>query len=285
MTAPALREAAFITSVDELSDSDISNSVFYVYFNCDSDALPELDRIVACGGTFVPHLHFGKTDYRFVNRHALNALTKTHNMVHRLSSFNLPIHENICEALDLTRNVEGDYVEIGVFLGSSALTALNYLDETRGAKTTGGQKKAWLLDTFDGFSYQDANDSADSIWAGTHKLYGVERTIDYVQETLQGAVTERELIACNICEDDLPSGIKSISVANIDVDLYEATFQALNKVSPKISPGGVIICEDPASTPGLYGALLAMEKFLVSEHGAPFTKIFKGGSYFLMRDR
>ena len=53
--------------------------------------------------------------------------------------------------------------------------------------------------------------------------------------------------------------------------------------SSKIVSGGIIICEDPPSTPALYGALLAMEKFLNTEEGKNYVKIFKGSQYFLLR--
>jgi hypothetical protein len=43
------------------------------------------------------------------------------------------------------------------------------------------------------------------------------------------------------------------------------------------------MCEDPPSTPALYGALLAMEEFLDSDKGKCYTKIFKGGQYFLVK--
>ena len=35
------------------------------------------------------------------------------------------------------------------------------------------------------------------------------------------------------------------------------------------------MCEDPTNTPMLYGALYAMEKFLDTEEGKKFIKIFK----------
>ena len=44
-----------------------------------------------------------------------------------------------------------------------------------------------------------------------------------------------------------------------------------------------MICEDPASTPALYGALLTMEEFLESEEGSQYVKVFKKGQYFLVK--
>jgi len=37
------------------------------------------------------------------------------------------------------------------------------------------------------------------------------------------------LITNNICSDNLPEEINAISAAHIDVDLYEATFEAIKK--------------------------------------------------------
>ena len=69
----------------------------------------------------------------------------------------------------------------------------------------------------------------------------------------------------------------------LDVDIYEATFEAIRKVSKRLSVNGIIMCEDPVNTPICYGALYAMEKFLNTEEGKNYVKIFKGSQYFLLR--
>ena len=273
-----------IRSVGDLSKEEIASAAFYVYFECDSTALREVRKIAEGGGLFVPPMRFEKTHYRFVNELALEALRRTSSSIDRISHFHPNVHENICEALYLTRDVLGDYVEIGVYKGGSALTALNFikiLDE-RGA---GRLRKCWCLDTFDGFSYSTALESSDAFWAGTHTLFGPTETMGYVDTTLRGTGVPYELARINVCSDPLPDAIKQIAVANIDVDLFEATRDALRKIHPLMSVGGIIICEDPASTPGLYGALLAMEDFLETSEGRHYLRLFKGGQYFLIRQR
>lgn len=272
-----------ISSLDGLTDDQIAGGIFYIYFLCDSDALPALRRITAAGGKYVPHLSFEKTEYRFTERLVHNAMSRTWAKRDRVSHLTPVVHENICEALSITRQIEGDYVEIGVFRGGSALTAINYIDEVRKADPSLPPRKAWLLDTFDGFNYDEAFDSPDVIWAGTHALDGVTRTMDYIRETLSGTPVPFELIASNICADPLPSGVSRIAVANVDVDMFEPTLDALNKVSPLVTPGGIIICEDAAATPGLYGALQAMEDFLAGDAGKDYVKIFKRGQVFLLK--
>ena len=271
-----------IGSLEALEDAEIKGSAFYIYFLCDSDALPILTRIRCAGGKFIPPLNFSRTFYRFTNRLAFNSLKRTWSKEDRISHLKLPVHENICEALEITKDVEGDYVEIGVYLGGSALTAMNYIAEA-GRVLQRPKRKCWLLDTFDGFNYLEATMSPDVIWEGTHKLYGVEKTMDHIEETLRDVGVPFELVKANICASDLPPSINKIAVANIDVDMYDATLAALNKVAPLIQPGGIIIAEDPTETPGLYGAYLALNEFLESSVGKHFISLFKEGQYFLIR--
>ena len=94
-----------------------------------------------------------------------------------------------------------------------------------------------------------------------------------------------EIILSNICSDNLPYNIKNLSLVNIDVDMYEATLEALIKVSPIVSHGGIIICEDSVHTPSLYGAYYAMEKFLKTDEGKKYSKLHKIGQYFLIKNR
>ena len=272
-----------IRTLEGMPASDIANGVFYIYFLCDSDALPSLKRIRECGGTYVPHFDPTKTSYRFVNRAAYDAMRKTWAKHQRVSHLHAGIHENICEALWITRELEGDYVEIGVYLGGSALTAINMLDEISRAGEGYPTRTAWLLDTYDGFSYAEAFASSDAMWAGTHSLFGVEKTMRHIDETLSGTATPHRLVASNICTDPLPEGIRKIAVANIDVDMYEPTLTALTRISDLVVPGGIIICEDPASTPALYGAYLALDEFVASAQGKGYIKLFKGGQYFLIK--
>lgn len=277
------RVGGTVADLDTMTDEEIANGVFYVCFRFDSDAIPLVRRIKEAGGIFIPHRAYRKTEYRFISRAACRAIEKTLAKRERISHFDVLSHENICEALEITAELPGDFVEIGVYRGGSALTALNMLDELHAARPDLPKRRAWLFDTFTGFDYPEAQTSSDRIWAGTHALFGLEQTIAFIDETLEGTRTEHKLIASNICADELPAEIRAIAVANVDVDIYDATLAALEKVAPRMVPGGIIICEDPPTTPDLYGAMLAMEEFLQSETGRKFVKVFKSNQYFLIR--
>jgi Macrocin-O-methyltransferase (TylF) len=270
-----------VRSLDNFTDDEVRDSIFFVYFTCDSDALGALRRIRELGGRFVPHLHFLKTDYRFVDRRAHDAMRATWARAERVSHLVPIVHENICEALAMVADLDGDYVEIGVFLGGSALTALHWLD--RAALAGGRPRHVHLLDTFDGFDYDEAAASADMIWADTHHLFGVEQTLAHLRATFAHVTTPYDLVVSNICRDELPAGVERIAVANVDVDMYEPSIAALRKVAPLVVPGGIIIAEDPASTPGLYGAYTALHEFLDSDAGSEFRPVFKHGQYFLIK--
>jgi hypothetical protein len=271
-----------IKSLDGFSNEDISNSVFYIYFNFDNEALPFLTRIRENGGIFIPPVLTGKIEYHSANSYAFDSIVTSQFKSHRISHVNPAVWNNICEALDITKKLKGDYVEIGVYRGGSALVAMNCIDFMRQDDII-EERKVYLMDTFDGFDYDEAQTSPDQIWKNTHKIFGAEETISYLKETFKDIDTNYELIKSNICKDNLPNDIKQIVVANIDVDMYEPTLDALNKVTDLIVSGGIIICEDAASTPGLYGGYLAMEEFLKSEKGQSYVKVFKGGQYFLIK--
>jgi hypothetical protein len=271
-----------IVSLDGFSDKDISNSVFYIFFNFDCEALPLLKRIKENGGIFIPPVLTGKIQYHAANKWAFDAVCLTEMKRERISHVNLDIWNNICEAIDITKNLEGDYLEIGVYRGGSALVAMNCIELMQQDNAI-KERKMFLLDTFDGFNYEEAQTSCDQIWKNTHKLFGVDETMDHIHETFKDNTVPYILLENNICKDNLPDDVKKIVVANIDVDMYEPTIDALNKVSDYVVSGGIIICEDAASTPGLYGSYLAMEEFLSSEKGKAYIKVFKGSQYFLIK--
>jgi hypothetical protein len=107
----------------------------------------------------------------------------------------------------------------------------------------------------------------------------------YINTILTRECPEQEftLVQSNICVNSLPESIQKIAVANIDVDIYDATRDAIQKVGEKMVTGGIMICEDPTSTPGLIGAFYAMEKFLKTPLGKKFMKLHLTGQYFLIK--
>ncbi|MBE7436828.1 MAG: class I SAM-dependent methyltransferase [Spirochaetales bacterium] len=188
-----------------------------------------------------------------------------------LKKFDLYDFEMIIQALEITRKLPGDYLEIGVYQGRSARVALSYM------RAAGIQRKSYFLDTFSGFDYPEAREAADSYWAGRHGDGGLTSVSNQLS-----SFQHFELVQSNIIRDALPAAVSAIALANIDVDLYDATRAALSKVSERLVPGGIMIVEDAGHTPLLGGAFLATEEFL--EENADFYPVqLPSGQCYLIR--
>ena len=164
-----------ISSIDDIELGKIKESLFFLYFETDDQYIYHLDKIINNNGKFIIHKKFNKHNYVHSNKNCRLALINTINCINRISHYNEVIHGNICQALEQTKHLNGDYVEIGVYKGGSALTALNYI------KYANINRKAYFLDTFDGFDYNKANTSSETHWEKNndhHKLWGINNTIN-----------------------------------------------------------------------------------------------------------
>ena len=82
-----------------------------------------------------------------------------------------------------------------------------------------------------------------------------------------------------------PTEISKIAVGYIDLDMFEPTRDALIKISPKIVKNGVIICEDPVSTPGLIETYIALKMFLETEEGSKYSVLTLSSVYVLIKNK
>ncbi|NQV41132.1 MAG: hypothetical protein HQ506_02155 [Candidatus Marinimicrobia bacterium] len=186
---------------------------------------------------------------------------------------------NLMQAIDITKCVDGDYVEIGVFRGTSARLSFHYMSASH------IQRKCYFMDTFAGFDYDSALSSADAHWQGTHNasMDGVDKRLQAIPE-FDGAQPTYELVKSNIVSDNLPDGIESIAMCNIDVDIYDAVLMALKKTWPLISKRGICIVQDPGRTPLLGGAKLALDQFLSDIDSKECQPIYlESGQTFLIK--
>lgn len=186
--------------------------------------------------------------------------------------FDMNDFQNIFQAIRMTENLNGCYLEIGTYRGDSARAALSYM------KKSGIIKKAFFLDTYEGFEYAEAEESCDCEWANTHG----DTSIGFVRKRLQ-EFTGYQLIRTNIITDALPEEIEDIAVCNIDVDMYEAVESALEKVFYRVMRGGVIIAEDFGHTPILYGAQFAVSRFLSLHKDEIYGMYLQSGQYIMIK--
>lgn len=270
-----------VAALDQLDEHDV------VIYACTQDDLgmPFVRRLHDSGRRYYPIWSARPGGYSFANSLARRVLEEefTHQKQHGFGKWDFGHRdfENLIQAVEITRNLPGCYLEVGCYCGSSAGVALRYLAESNRPMET------FFLDVFEGFTYRDSESSADAVWHGTHVTDGLESVRARLEAYGAGhtglAIT---VDRCNIITDPLPARVLElgIAVANLDVDLHEAVYAGLHKIAPHVVPGGILVVEDAGHTPLLIGAKLALELFLGEGIGEQFTPIaMESGQTFLIR--
>ena len=138
--------------------------------------------------------------------------------------------------------IEGNFAECGAYLGSSAF----FIAKQR-------NKKVYLFDSWEGLSeptiqdgsYWKKGDLESDLEKAKHNLRNFEN-IEYFKGWIPSRFNEVKN--------------KTFSFVHIDVDIYEPTKDSLDFFWERLTPGGVLICDDYgfANCPG---ARKAMEDF------------------------
>ena len=153
----------------------------------------------------------------------------------------------------IQNNIEGDFVECGVWKGGSALLigkilALNSIND----------RKIYLYDTYEGMSEPTENDKdyagktatqllnensieiQDSVWCYS--------SFDEVKKTiaLSGLADKNIVMIKGKVEDTITTNLPmhKISLLRLDTDWYESTKHELHFLYPILSKNGVLIIDD-----------------------------------------
>ena len=134
--------------------------------------------------------------------------------------------------------IEGDVWECGVYKGGTA----SLMSEVIRAKNR--SKNLYLFDTFDGMPTTDPEKDVHN--KGDFR-YNYESELDEVGIVRKGFIP------------DTFSGLESsvISFAHVDVDIYKSVMDSISFIWPRLSFGGIIICDDYgfATCPGARAAI------------------------------
>ena len=267
-----------------ISSEDFQKTIFYCIFDSDQLAMKIVGWIVDHQGVFYPPpLYSPPASY--VNFHDdVRSMLVSEFAAQRREGFDKwdcgpGDMINLVQAINATASLPGCFVEIGVFRGSSARVALRHMSDQK------IKRSCYFLDVFTGFDYREAQESPDRIWKNTHEtegIYAIKNRLMTYHDPDNGPSVQ--VLQHNIITDPLPEEIRSVALANIDVDMYEAVLAALTKVSTFIVKNGIIIAEDAGHTPALIGARLALQRFMDSEIGSLFLPIYmESGQTFLIR--
>ncbi len=153
----------------------------------------------------------------------------------------------------LTNNIEGDFVECGVWRGGSAMLMAKML-----ANRNIHNRKIYLFDTFEGMSEptnidlsfrgEDAgsllakieDDKENSVWCLAN-LTDVKNNMGKTNLPIDNIVYVKGKVEDTLTENS-PVGI--IALLRLDTDWYESTKHELNILFPKLKENGVLIIDD-----------------------------------------
>lgn len=270
-------------SLEAFRQRDFEQTIFVYACESDQYGAPFAEAIIASQGKFLPVFEATPSLYVHANDLARTVLEAEYQrqVAEGFAKWDFGPHDfvNLLQAVESTRDLPGDFVEIGCFRGSSGCAVLRYLKEAR------IRRRCHFMDVFEGFNYSEAQNSADSYWSGSHKTEGpavVEQRLKMFESPENGPSVS--VVKANILHDPLPAEIQSVCVANIDVDLYEAVLAGLKRMAPLIVPGGIMIVEDPGHTPLLIGARVALNQFMATPASKGFLPIYmQSGQTFLVR--
>lgn len=151
-------------------------------------------------------------------------------------------------------NVDGDFVETGVWKGGCSILAYNMY------KQLNLNKKVYLYDSFEGLPKPDPTkypvDKGDDHWT----LPELSISLEDVKENFKkfGELDENVIFIKGWFRDTIPlNEIDKISILRLDGDMYESTIDPLQYLYPKLAIGGYCIVDDY----GHAGAKAAVEDY------------------------
>jgi len=143
----------------------------------------------------------------------------------------------------IENNIEGDYIETGVWRGGSSVFARAVITAYGEAET----RVSYVCDSFAGLPPGDKNlDPGDRNWDNTPYL---EVPLEVVANNFikYGVLDSNVVFAKGFFNETMPplsKEIKSLSVMRLDGDMYESTVDVLYTLYDKLSIGGYLIMDD-----------------------------------------
>tara|TARA_Y100001958_G_C21227211_1_gene552677 strand:+ start:1718 stop:2362 length:645 start_codon:yes stop_codon:yes gene_type:complete len=181
-------------------------------------------------------------------------------------SFQFSRIKNLIEILKLTKKLEGDYLEFGVYQGESAKFICEYID-------TNNKNSSFIgFDSFEGLSNPQSED-------GKYWKFG--------DLSIEMQVAKNNLIDFNfvhLIKGWLPDSLKNVPLEKIcfvhfDLDLYKPTLDSLNEIYSLLVEGAVVVFDDYGfeTCPGV---TKAVDEFLRHKE-EEIINLSSGGSFFI----
>jgi len=174
---------------------------------------------------------------------------------------------NLCQSLveiGLTEGVPGDLMETGVWRGGHTILMKAVLmaagKEARGGG--GGGRNVWVVDTFDGIppprSLQQGGYKGDETREWEPGLYAASLRSVQGRFARHGLLDNKVKFLQGTFDQTLPTApVEKLMLLRLDGDTYEATYEVLQYMYSKLSPGGWVIVDDFH----LHGCRRAVQQF------------------------
>jgi hypothetical protein len=171
----------------------------------------------------------------------------------------------LTQLLRLVNSVPGNTAECGVFEGSSSWLICS------GVHGTG--RTHHLFDSFEGLSAPGGNDGA--YWRQGDLAAGEEVVDAKLTPFKDIIVFHKGWIPDRF--DDVAD--EAFAFVHIDVDLRQPTFDSIEFFYPRLSPGGILLCDDYGFT-SCPGATEAADSFL-ADKPEKMIALDAGGGFFI----
>lgn len=150
-------------------------------------------------------------------------------------------HLQYCMETVFEENIEGDFLEAGVWRGGSSIFMRAGL-----AAWEDNQRNVWVCDSFSGMP--DSTHEADKPYAmGASRLPFLAVSLEEVKEAFRRFSlldSQVRFVAGWFSQSLSQVSSEQLAILRIDADLHSSTMDVLQALYDKVSPGGWIIIDD-----------------------------------------
>jgi O-methyltransferase len=153
-------------------------------------------------------------------------------------------HLEFCIRDTVSRGVEGDFIETGVWRGGGCILAKSVYNEIS------PDTKVYVADSFEGLPKPDGTYPEDN-----DDVHYKDEYLSVSLEEVKSNFEKFKLLDNNVVfvkgwfKDTMPKlKIDKISILRLDGDMYESTIQVLDSMYDKLSVGGYCIIDDYCHT-------------------------------------
>jgi len=141
----------------------------------------------------------------------------------------------------IENNIDGDFIETGVWKGGMCILAKCIYDELQ------INKKVFVADSFEGLPPPDIEKYPCDKGDIHYSLPGLSISLEQVQDNFRlfDCLDDNVVFIKGWFKDSLPTApVEKLSILRLDGDMYEATINSLDNLYHKLSVGGYCIIDD-----------------------------------------